>query len=247
MKRVPGILCILSLWLIPILAVAEEPTDDPGAILILNQMTAVIGELQSCSFTLNTAQDVEDRDQGYITRFGVSEVYMVGPNKMLVDTKSDLGHRGYWYDGKTIAVYSYNENNYAIVKAPATIMQTVDAVHRDYGVDFPAADFFYPTLTNDLIEQTDRIAYLGVKRIAGRDCFHILATSKTMRIQMWIADDAVKLPVKFSITYYDRENAPQYEATFSDWQLNPILPLAMFDFVPPKHAAEVTLLPKTKK
>ena len=226
---------------------AQGSRNDPAALQILDHMSAVIGELGSCRFTLNVSRDVNDPDMGLVTYFGVNEVYMVGPNKMLINSRSDGDHKGYWYDGKTVTYYSYDENNYAAVAAPATILQTIDALSRDYGVDFPAADFFYPTFTDDLIDNSDRIVFLGKKNIEGRDCFHVLATGKTMGVQLWIADDSLNLPVKFSIVHYDQKNSPRYEATFSNWQINPELPSAIFDFVPPQTAARITLVPKTGK
>jgi hypothetical protein len=226
---------------------AQGPGNDPAALQVLDHMSAVIGELGSCSFTVSVWRDVNDPDLGLVTHFIVNEVYMRGPNKMLVDSKSDEDHRGYWYDGTTITYYSYDENNYAVIKAPATIMETIDSINRDYGIDFPAADFFYPTFTDDLIANSDRIVFLGKKNVEGRDCFHILAKFKTMGVQLWIANDSLNLPVKYSIVSYDEKNAPRYEATFSNWQINPILPYAIFDFVAPPAAAPVKMVPRTKK
>jgi hypothetical protein len=247
MITVKRILVGIVLLAVSMNARAQGPGHDPAALQILDRMSAVIGELGSCRFTVNVWRDVNDPDLGLVTHFIVNEVYMRGPNKMLVDSKSDGDHRGYWYDGKTITYYSYDENNYAAIKAPATIMETIDAINRDYGIDFPAADFFYPAFTDDLIANSEKIVFLGKKNIEGRDCFHILAKFKTMGVQLWIANDSLNLPVKYSIVYYDQQNAPRYEATFSDWQINPALPAAIFEFVPPPAAAPIRLVPKTKK
>jgi len=242
-----NVLVIFLLLLVVIDARAQGSGDDPAAVLILDHMSDVIGELGSCSFTMHVSRDLNDQDMGLVTQFSVSEVYMMGPDKMRINVRSDNGHRGYWYDGKTITYYSYDENNYATVDAPNTILETIDTVNRDYGIDFPAADFFYPKFTDDLVDNSDRIVFLGMKNVEGRDCFHILATSKSTGIQLWIADDALNLPVKLSIAHYDQKNSPQYEATLSNWQINPELPAAMFDFVTPQSAAQITLVPKTAK
>ena len=247
MITVKRILAGVLLLALSMSAQAQGPGHDPAALQILDHMSAVIGELGSCRFTVNVWRDVNDPDLGPVTHFIVNEVYLRGPNKMLVDSKSDGDHRGYWYNGKTITYYSYDENNYAVIKAPATIMETIEAINRDYGIDFPAADFFYPTFTDDLIANSEKIVFLGKKNVEGRDCFHILAKFKTMGVQLWISNDSLNLPVKYSIAYYDPKNGPRYEATFSDWQINPVLPSAIFDFVPPPAAAPVRLVPLTKK
>jgi len=74
-------------------------------------MSAVIGELGSCSFTLNVSRDVNDQDLGLVKHFGVDEVHMLGPDKMVINSRSDSGHKGYWYDGKTV---TYNTSGFLV-------------------------------------------------------------------------------------------------------------------------------------
>lgn len=211
-------------------------------------MSDVIGELKSCSFQVEVVHDVADRGSGLLlTQFVEHSVYMVGPNKMTIDSRLDSGRRGYWYDGDTMTYYSYSENNFGRVEAPKTIIAAIDAINRDYGVDFPAADFFYPTFTDDLIEESDSVQYVGLKDIDGRSCFHIVATSASRRTQLWISNDVFKLPLRYAVTHLDQKELPRYMATFSDWKLNPDLPESMFEFTPPQSANELTLVPKSKR
>ncbi len=217
---------------------------DSVAIMMLNKMGNLIGELESCSFTLNTSEDGIDVNLGLIKYFGVHQVYLVGPDKMLINSQGDKGHRGFWYNGKQLQYYSYTENNFAVIDAPPNIIATIDTVHIKYGIDFPAADFFYPTFTLDLIEEYNNIIYVGKSRVDDKACFHLIAQNEEMSIQIWLSDDALFLPVKFVIVYYDVEPNQQYEATFSDWKLNPQLPDEMFEFTPPPQAEELILLAK---
>lgn len=217
---------------------------DTVAVTLLDKMGSIIGGLNSCSFTLNNSNDAIDVDLGLIKYFNTHQVYMVGPDKMLINSAGDNGHKGYWYNGKKLAYYSYTENNFAIIDAPSNIMATIDSVNKTYGIDFPAADFFYPSFTDDLIRQSDEIIYAGRSKIADKNCFHIIARNKSMGIQIWISDDAMFLPVKLVITYYDVIPNIQYEATFSDWKMNENIPDAMFDFIPPAGANELILLEK---
>jgi len=223
---------------------AQESKIDTTAIMILDKMADMIGELSSCSFTLNTSNDAIDVDLGLIKYFNVHQVYMVGPDKMLINSQGDKGHRGFWYNGKQLMYYSYSENNYGVIDAPSDILATIDTVHKNYGIDFPAADFFYPTFTDDLIAQSDEIVYVGKSKVADKDCFHVIAKNEEMSIQIWISDNALLLPMKFVIVYYDINPNEQYEGTFSDWRLNPELPNAMFEFTPPPGANRLRLAPQ---
>jgi len=223
---------------------AQDSQIDTVAIMILNKMGTLIGELQSCSYTLKTSTDEIDVDLGLVKYFNVSNVYMVGPDKMLVNTQGDKGHRGYWYNGKRLMYYSYTENNYGVIDAPPTIMATIDSIHKNYGIDFPAADFFYPSFTDDLIAQNNQIILAGQSQVDGKNCFHIIAKNDQMSIQIWISDDALFLPTKYIIAYYDIVPNQQYEATFSDWKLNPELPNEMFEFTPPPQAEQLILMAK---
>jgi hypothetical protein len=222
---------------------AQTPRVDTVAVMILNRMADVIGDLHSCSFTLITSADEQDQEFGLVKHTGTSDVYMAGPDKMLVHSYGDKGHRGFWYNGWQIACYSFDENNYAIVDAPPNIIDAIDTINKNYGIEFPAADFFYPTFTDDILAQFETIVYLGKEKLREQECFHILASNKDLSVQFWIANDAYNLPQKFIIIYKNEGNK-QYDATFSNWQLNPEIPVSVFEFMPPPKAAEITLMPR---
>jgi hypothetical protein len=64
-----------------------------------------------------------------------------------------------------------------------------------------------------------------------------------MEVQYWISNDAYNLPKKYVIIYKNRQNM-QYEGTFSNWEINPDIPEAVFEFTPPPMAAEIKILAK---
>ncbi|MHA3788887.1 DUF2092 domain-containing protein [Flavobacterium hauense] len=217
---------------------------DSLAVIVLNRMSDIIGSLHSCSFTLNTAYD-ESGEHGLEKKFCEHVVLMKGPDKMLVQARGENFHKGYWYNGEQIIYYSYDQNNYSVIDGQNTIMETIDHVHDNYGIDFPASDFFYPTFTDDVIAFSSTVAYLGKKKVEGKDCFHVFTESPTRIVQIWVSDDAYNLPLKFLIIYKDKENSPQYIASFSDWKINPDLPDALFDFNPPPMANEIKMINKS--
>lgn len=236
-------LLIIGLFLI-LSARAQEPRIDTVAVMILDRMASVIGELNSCSFTLTTSVDVEDPDYGIIKQNEVNEVYFSGPDKMHVNFEGDKGHRAFWYNGEMAIVYWFDENNYAVIDAPDNTIAMIDTIHKNYGIEFPAADFFFPTFTDDMLELFDNVIFLGKRKLHDRECWLILASNKEMTAQIWFSADTFTLPQKFVIVYKNDANR-QYEATFCNWSLNPDIPPSVYNFLPPPAARQVSILPKT--
>lgn len=222
---------------------AQETQKDTVAVMILQRMSDVIGDLTSVSFDIATSIDVINYKYGVETQFGHDQVYMLGPDKMLVHAFGPKGHRGYWYNGEVFTYYSFDENNYADIPAAPTIVETIDTINEMYGITFPAADFFYPSFTIDILDQFDNLVYMGVKVVDGEECFHILASNDKLIAQFWIENDAFNLPKKFILIYKDKENM-QYESTFSNWDLNPEIPPSAFNFLPPPGAQKIKIMAK---
>ena len=224
--------------------VSAQAKTDTIAVMILDQMSHVIGDLSSASFTVNIKNDVIDREVGLVSQYSVSEVILDGPDKMQIHSKGGKGHRGFWYNGELLVYYSYDENNYVLFDAQPTTLQTVDSIYNTYGIEFPAADFLYPTFTDDLLAISNEIIYNGRKIIEGKECFQIVAHGEKSTIQLWISSDAYTLPVKMLIIDKTKTPGLQYEATFSNWNLNQDFPDSIFEFLTPPGAREINILPK---
>lgn len=222
---------------------AQKPAADPVAVTILNRMADNLGALHSCSFRLEASHDAYDPAIGVtVKRHDAYEVFLVGPDKLLVNAIGDDGHRGFWYDGKVAYAYSYGENNYGRMPAPPTIIEMIDRIHDEYGIDFPAADLLYPTFVDDLIAQSQKISFRKTVKVGGRDCFHIVATSAEQDVELWIANDGANLPVKYLFRTRDKGGVTEYQGSFTEFQMNPELPAPMFAFTPPPGAREVRML-----
>jgi len=238
---------VLSFFCVMLLlsAKAQEPRVDTVAVMIIDRMASVIGELNSCSFTLSTSTDIEDPDYGMIKQNEVSEIYLQGPDKMHANYKGDKGHRGFWFNGQINVIYWFNENNYAVIETPDNLIDMIEMLNKNYGLEFPAADFFYPTYTDDVLIFFDDLIFMGKRQLNGKECWLILASNKDVTAQVWFSADTFTLPQKFVIVYKNDGNR-QYEATFSNWQLNPVIPPSAFEFLPPPAARQVSILPRTR-
>ncbi len=226
---------------------AQTKQQDSLAILLIDRMTDIIGDLESCSYKLNVTTDVPDVSFGLVKHLSNYEVYMSGPSKLLINSHGDRGHHQYFYNGQQFATYSFDENNYGILPVADNTIQTIDSLNKKYGIEFPAADFFYPAFTDDLLGDAGVIKFLGIVRTEGKEYFHIMASGTDKNYEFWINNDAFNLPAKFAITYKTQKGNPQYQATFSDWEINPALPSSMFDFLPPPGARQVKIMSQNEK
>lgn len=238
-------LFLITLIILPFFAFTQESKKiDSTAIFILDKMNDIIGNLESVSFDVSTATDKINAEQNIETHFSTSSVSMVGPDKLVSRTKGDSGSYGIWYDGSFVSYYSFDENNYVTLEAPDNIITMIDSMHMAYDFKFPAADFFYPSFTDDIIDAFDTVQYIGKKIVDNQECFHIMATNDEMHVQIWISNSIGILPKKLLIINKKEKNL-QIESTFSNWSLNPNIPRPVFDFLPPPNARLISILAKS--
>lgn len=215
----------------------DQQEYDTRAIESLDVMSQVIGELSACSYTLNEYSVKEDGSESSTEH----DVYMRGPNKMYIHSVGTKGDRSYWYDGENLSFYSFDKNIYATVEAPDDILQTIDHVNDEYGIDFPAADFFYPNLTDDILDEFNHVLFVGDDLVDGIESTSIFASNDTNAVQIWI-DKASNLPLKLVIE--SKVNAAEYyEVTFSNFRSNPDLPDLLFEFQAPNNSERTELKP----
>ena len=202
---------------------------DSRAVESLDKLTETIGNMESLSYTVDSYIITENASESGKT----SDVYIKGSNKMFIhnnytDTRGD---KSFWYNGEKFAYFLYKKNEYDILDAPDNILKLIDAINSKYDIYFPAADFLYPTLTDDMMDNYNQILFFGDKKIGPLECIVIEATNEESIVQIWIEKET-NLPHKMIITSKTNENK-FYEAIYTNWKTNPKLPDIMFEFQPP--------------
>lgn len=221
---------------------AQTRRIDTVAVAILDKMSAMIGELSSCSVNIRSNYDVGSKELGLIKHSDEQQLFLHGPNQLLIKSEGDQGSHDFYFDGKTLSYYSMDKNQYGQIPAAANVIEMIDTVNKLYGIEFPAADFFYPTFVDDILSDSRTLVYLGLTKVDGKECYHIAGTTPDKTYQFWIADDAFTLPMKMVVIYTNKDMHPQYEATLNGWQVNPSLPDALFTFTVPHRARKVKLM-----
>ncbi len=200
---------------------------DTRAVDSLDKLTETIGDLTSLSYTVNS-YFVNEKGEENIKE---SDVYLRDSNKMFIENKGTKGDKSFWYNGEKFAYFLFNKNEYDILDAPDNTLKLIDSIHETYNIYFPAADFLYPSLTDDMIDNYDQLLYFGEEKMDDVDCFALEATNEETIVQFWILKET-NLPHKMIISSKTNEDK-YYEATYSNWRMNPKLPDIMFEFQPP--------------
>jgi len=200
---------------------------DSRAVESLDKLTETIGNLNSLSYTVNSYIVSEKGNENSKE----SDVYLKGSNKMFLENSGTMGDKNYWYNGEKFAYFLYNKNEYDILDAPDNTLKLIDSINSKYGIYFPAADFLYPTLTDDMIDNYDQLLYFGDEKVNEVDCIALEASNEEQVVQIWIEKET-HLPYKMVVLSKTNENK-YYEAEYSNWRQNPSLPDIMFEFQPP--------------
>ncbi len=225
-------------------ASAQHTRIDTTAVYILQHTSATLQAISACSFNTTVNYDVWSDELGLVKHSTSEGIAIKQPNKLRITSIGDKGHRKLQYNGTNVFYYSYDKNQYAEAAGSESVIQTIDTISKKYGIEFPAADFFYPTFVEDVINTGGNLIYLGVTELNGQKCFHIAGKDANTGFQFWIADDGFFLPLKIVMTYYSEKGSPQYEECYSNWVINPDLPDSMFEFSTPPKAGKVELSPK---
>jgi hypothetical protein len=237
-------LFLIGLVIMSITTNGQTQRIDSTAVFLLHRTGETLQDIKSGSFTAVTTYDIPNETLGLIKHSITDKVTIKFPDKMKVTSTGDKGNRGLWYNGKKLNYYSFDNNTYGSTTAPGSVIETIDEVSKKFGIEFPGADFFYPTFLKDLLSEQGDLIFLGKTIVDGRECFHIAGIDKTKSYQFWIANDDLFLPVKLVIIYTSDKDKPQYEALYKDWVINADYPDSMFEFTTPPKAAKVKLAPR---
>ncbi len=211
---------------------------DIRAVESLDKLTETIGNMESLSYTVESYIVNEKGDE----TSKLSDVYLKGANKMFIENESNKGNKNFWYNGEKFAYFLFGKNEYDILDAPDNILKLIDSINSKYGIYFPAADFLYPTLTDDMLDNYNQILYFGDENVDDVDCISLEASNEENIVQVWIEKET-NLPHKMVIISKSNENK-YYEAVYSNWRINPKLPDVMFEFQPPNGSKQVKFQPK---
>jgi len=217
---------------------------DSVAVAILDSMSDGISRLETCSFRIYTEYDIESDQYGLITHSESGDVFLKGPDKLFINKKGDKGHKEIFYNGNTFLVYSFDKNQYASVDIRLNLIELIDSVSRRFNVEFPGADVLYPDFTDDVLENSENLVFLGLTLVSDYECYHIAGVQKDFTFQLWITADGKYLPLKMTLDYINLPGNPRYRAVYLDWKTDIPIEDSKFEFNAPAGSQKIKIIDK---
>ena len=240
-RILPLMLCAAVLFTA---SAGADPAIDQRALDLLKKMSDTITAAKTVRFQARSMVPVRAPNGVWINLYGISEVIMQGQGSLFASTGGDLAPHDFYFDGKTVTMYSPDKNLYAVKNAPATIDELIEEAYREEGKSFPYADLLlsdpYAVLTDGLT----RAIYVGQSTIVplsgtkGVKTDHLFFSNKGVDWQIWI-DVTDHLPRLVYATYLDMANEPSYSVEMGGWKLDEPVSADTFAFKNSTNAAKV--------
>lgn len=212
---------------------------------VLQRMTDFLSQATRFGVTLDIGFDAV-QDYGQKIEFGETrKLVLRRPDRLRVDTTARDGSKsGFVFDGKDITVFHVQENVYATAAKPGSVDEALAYFVYDLDMRLPLAELWNSQLSKRLPQRVHSAAYIESSSIAGVSCDHLALRGDEVDLQMWIAQGQQPLPQRIVLTYRQADGRPQFWAQFSDWELAPTVPDALFAFTPAPGAAKIAFSPR---
>jgi len=234
-------------------AQAQEPTDtetentsqamvDPEAAEILKEMSDTLEAAKEFTFDTEITND-RTLDSGQTIQIsGTMKTAVKRPDHAYAKYTGDFNTREIWYSGDELTLYIPDKDFYGVLKTPDTLDATMDFLMDEYNFSLPLADVISADPYTSVMETTTGGFVVGDSMVRGVECTHLAFTAQYVDWQVWISNDDPALPYKLVIEYKELEGVPQYQAIFSNWNLNPKLSKSAFKPNLPKDAVKIDFI-----
>ena len=220
----------------------SELTIDPEADKLLKQMSENLSSVKEYTVRVESSSDFTN-DTGEILKLHATvNVNLKRPDKIMVETQGDNGHKQLYYNGSEAVLFHHNYGLYSIVKAPGEVDETLDLLAEVYDLQIPASDFAYSNPYEVLMEYVKGAKYYGYSLINGTPCHHLYYTQDEIDWQVWLEDNDKNTPRKYVINFKTLEGSPQFTAYFHDWNFSPSFSDEIFSFSPPEGTKQIEFL-----
>ncbi len=239
--------CLLLLS-VPALGSAQEKESaiDPQAERILRQMSDYLNTFEQ--FTIRIENTVDTLlSSGQKVQLGrTGDISVRRPDRMRVNIDGDEFEQEFFFDGKSVTLFTKNLNYYATIQVPPNIEEALDRAQESVGLVAPFSDVISRNSYDILMGDVQAGLYIGLSKVRGVECHHLAFRAEETDWQIWIENSKTPFPRKFVVTSKWVTGAPQFTGLVTKWDVSPQLNDRLFTFVPPQGAEKIEFLPAKK-
>lgn len=221
---------------------AQPAGIEPQAEKLLRKMSDYLAGRQQ--FSLRAESSIEAvLTSGQKIQFDSPATLTVSrPNRMRAHRRGDIANQEFFYDGKTLTLYSPKENLYAAEAAPPALDEMLDFAREKLDIIAPAAELLYKNASDKMLKESSAGFVVGPSVVAGVKTTHLAFRGADLDWQIWIEDGDKPLPRKFILTSKKVAGEPEFTVVIRSWDLAPKLTDGEFKFAPPKGAKKIDFL-----
>lgn len=196
---------------------------DARALDILKKMSDTLSKTRGMSFQARSMGPVKAPSGVWVNLFGNYSVKTQSPDKLFVKQSGDLTDIEFYYDGKSVTMFSPVKNLYSVKDAPGSVNDLIEEGYKAYGKSFPFSDFLvtdpYAVLTKDMTAAyyVGESTIVPLRAAEGIKTYHLAVSNKGVEWQIWI-DQKSYLPLLVSATYPGPDSEPSYYLELGDWK-----------------------------
>lgn len=237
------ILSILVASLATVAATRAQPTASPQPQKIVRQMCDYLKSLEQFSYRAQVTYDAVDAGGQKVQHAFDMQTLVRRPDRLRVDAQGDQLSKQFFFDGKTITLYDITRKVYATMDVPPDIEGALDRAHKDFNLRVALTDLASPKLYEHLSQGLPNSRNLGIEKVQGVPCHHLVLERQDMQLQLWIDAGSKPLPCKVVITEKNPPASPQWTAILGEWNVVPRIDDSMFAFVVPSGVQRIKFIP----
>jgi hypothetical protein len=214
-------------------------SEDAGAAISAMQKTLLAPAL---SFTARTARVYLGEAGQPLHIFHTMKVIVRAPDRLKVQVTGDDGSSEFYYDSKSVSIFSPDREEYSVITAPGGIESALNEVLSKLKIDFPLVNFFAVSPERTLLRGVVAGWQVGTANIDGIECRHLLFMKQGgTDLELWVERNSAAIPHRLIVTYRLLPGQPSFIAEFTNWDSG-VRPLdSVFVFQAPSKAKRIEL------
>jgi hypothetical protein len=234
-------LCLALLGAGRLAAATSAPAIDPNALAELRRMSDTLGRAGSLTCRTRVAMEIPAPNDQSLTLFPEGRMALRRPDKLRVRYAGDAPPFDLFYDGSSVTLFAPHAKVFSTVKAPPTLDAMLPGLHRETGLRLPGLPLLRQDPYSVLVRDLQGAVLVGPSTIDRVPCRHLAFRRPGVNWEIWIESGPRALPRRLVATFTDRPGRPRTIVGFSDWNLHPWLPDALFRFRKPAGTTEIPL------